>query len=49
MGNNHRGYQGNNYKGFKSQDSAVPSNVPNKNIAQKITLKMLGVWRETLL
>ena len=35
MGNNHRGYQGNNYKGFKPQYCAVPSTVPNKKPAQK--------------
>ena len=35
MRNNHRTYQGNNYKGFKPQDFAVPSTVPNKNPAQK--------------
>ena len=35
IGNNHRGYQGNNCKGFKPQDSTVPSIVPNKNPTQK--------------
>ena len=39
MGNNHRAYQGNNYKGFISQDYVVPSTVPNKNPAQKEPLK----------
>ena len=39
IGNNHRGYQGNNYKGFKSQDSIVPSTIPNKNPGQKEPLK----------
>ena len=39
MGNNHRGYQGNNYNGFKFQDSAIPSTVPNKNPTQKELLK----------
>ena len=39
MGNNHRGYQGNNYKGFKPQDSVLPSTIPNKNPSQKEPLK----------
>ena len=39
MGNHHIGYQDNNYKGFKPQDSAVPSTVPNKNQSQKEPLK----------
>ena len=39
MQNNHRGYQGNNYKGFNPQDSVVPSIVPNKNKTQKELLK----------
>ena len=39
--NNHKGYQGNNYKKFETQNSAVkePSNVPNKNLEQKEALK----------
>ena len=39
MGNNHRGYQGNNYKSLKPQDFVVPSIVPNKILAQKELLK----------
>ena len=39
MGNNHRGYQGNNYKGFKPQDPIVPSIVPNKNPVQREPVK----------
>ena len=40
-GNNYRGQQGNNYKKFKPQNSVVkePSNVPNKNSAQKELVK----------
>ena len=42
-GNNYRGYKGNNYKTFKPQNSVVrePSNVPNKNSAQK---EPLNCW-----
>ena len=42
-GNNYRGYKGNNYKTIKPQNSVVrePSNVPNKNSAQK---EPLNCW-----
>ena len=49
MGINHRGYDGNNFKGFKPKYFVVPSTVPNKKPTEKRTLKMLGVWRETLI
>ena len=39
MRNNHRGYQGNNYKFYKPQDYVVPSIAPNKNPSRKEPLK----------